>query len=82
LQGINRSMRRYSNHHRFAGLRNIGVDSAWIWFIFVQVVVFPVNCVLVLIEERIVAHDLNKINIDIGLILPYLDRPLRKLSIR
>jgi hypothetical protein len=35
MLGINRSMRRYSNHHRFAWLRNIGVDSAWIWLIFV-----------------------------------------------
>ena len=59
MLGINRSMRRYPNHHWFARLRNIGVDSAWIWLIFVQVVVLPVNRVLVLIEQGIVAHDLK-----------------------
>ena len=63
MLGINRSMRRYSNHHRFAGLRNIGVDSAWIWLIFVQVVVLPVNRILVLIEQGIVAHDLKVKNL-------------------
>lgn len=81
MLGINRSMRRYSNHHRFARLRNICVDSAWIWLIFVQVVVLPVNRVFVLIEQGIISDHL-KFNIHNALVLPYPDKQRRKKSIR